>query len=264
VTAMATPPAVAVAGWTLQLIDTGAIRAPSTWIDPHGDENELVWLPSGALLCRRPGEVMLVDCGVGPFGDGLSFEVRHVDVADALRSAGAGPDEVTTLVLTHLDTDHAGGAVTRDETGIFRPAYAGATVRVLEPAVRLLDGPDNDLAARLGRTLEISSCRDGGQVASGARLRSAPGHRTGHATLELETGGERFVHLADVIHAREHVAHPEWDFLHDSEPDVALATRRSMLDELAGTGTVVACSHVDTFGRIERTEGDGLVWVDLD
>ena len=72
------------------------------------------------------------------------------------------------------------------------------------------------------------------------------------------------MYLADVVHAREHVEHPEWDFLHDSDAGLGLDTRRRWIDELADTGAIVACSHVDGFGRIERRPDGSAVWVDVE
>jgi hypothetical protein len=43
----------------------------------------------------------------------------------------------------------------------------------------------------------------------------------------------------------------------------ALATRRALVEELAGSSTIVACSHVDGFGRIERGREGAPVWVDM-
>ena len=257
-----TPPTVSVAGWEVSWLDTGAIWAPRTWVDPNADATVMAWLPSGALLCRRGADVILVDTGLGALRGSVGYEIRHVELENALASAGAVPEAVSVVVLTHLDSDHAGGT----------PGFRGNGMR--HARVALLDltfehsGERSELAQWLETGLReasmaVTAVRDGGEVVPGMRLRSAPGHRAGHACVELSGDGERFIHLADVIHAREHVANPEWDFLHDSEPDVALDTRRVLLEELAGTETVVACSHVDSFGRIERTGDGGVHWIDL-
>jgi glyoxylase-like metal-dependent hydrolase (beta-lactamase superfamily II) len=201
----------------------------------------------------------------------FGFETRQVDLGATLRSAGCPPSRVTTQVLTHLDPDHAGGAYA-DE------GWAGHRVVVHELAREALDEPHEHSERRsvagaladAGRTLELVD--DATDVVPGLRLRSAPGHRTGHAIVELfppcngllqAAEAPAFVFLADALHAREHVAHPEWDELHDSEPAVALATRQALIGELAGSGAVVACSHVHAFGRIERGGGT-LLWMDVE
>jgi glyoxylase-like metal-dependent hydrolase (beta-lactamase superfamily II) len=265
------PPTVVSAGWTVTLLDVGAIFAPLTWVFPDAPEGEQAWLPSNALLCRRGDDVVLVDCGLGPFGDLFGLPIRHVELTAALASAGCAVGEVSTVVLTHLDADHAGGIVAGHPGGSLRPALPQARVVVLDAAQDVLEGCTarrSELAETIGATLhqggvEVAAVADGAEATAGLRLRSTPGHRAGHSCVELSGEGESVVYLADVVHAREHVAHPEWDFLHDSEPEVALATRRATIEALAGSGTIVACSHVDGFGRIKRS-GTGAVWVDVE
>jgi glyoxylase-like metal-dependent hydrolase (beta-lactamase superfamily II) len=264
------PPRLDAAGWTITLVDTGAIRAPVTWVDPSADESTLEWFPSGGLVCRRAETVLLVDCGFGPFREEFSFEVRPVELRDALASAGVTSGDVTLVVLTHLDSDHAGGLVERDDDGALRTAFGQTPVCMLDSALPLLDGtgaerwePEASIGAALrAHDVDVRGLPDGAEIVEGVRLRSAPGHREGHACVELTGNGEIFVHLADVIDARAHVAHPEWNHLHDGDRGLALATRRALLEELAGTGTVVSCAHVDGFGRIERDGAGGLIWVD--
>ena len=129
----------------------------------------------------------------------------------------------------------------------------------MDSGVRADDQP-SVFAVLRGAGVQVDGVADGDEVVPGVRLASAPGPPIAARLLEI-LGRSRagFVFLADVIHAREHVAQPEWDFLHDSDPVVGLATRRGMLRELAGSGATVACSHVDSFGRIDA----GPVWVDV-
>lgn len=139
-TRTAAPPSVRVAGWTITLIDTGAIWAPITWVDPNADGDTFDWFPSGALVCRRGADVLLVDCGFGPFREQFPFDVDPVDLADALASAGVSVQGVTTVFLTHLDSDHVGGLVEPDGAGGLRPAFGGTPVRMLDASLAILDG----------------------------------------------------------------------------------------------------------------------------
>jgi glyoxylase-like metal-dependent hydrolase (beta-lactamase superfamily II) len=252
VTSVRLPPTIDAAGWSLSLLELDALHAPLRWVDPSAPEDELAWLPCHGLLCRRGDEVLLVDCGLGVFHDFFDLEVRIVALADAVASMDCSLDDVTTVVLTHLDPDHAGGVVSGTYPDDLTPAFPAARVVLLD-ALLQAGAERGEHADRVLEALgeSVEGLPDGGIITGGVRIRSAPGHRLGHASVEFYGGAERFVFLADVVHAREHVGHPEWDHLHDSEPEIALATRRSWIAELAGTGTPVACSHIDTFGVIE-------------
>lgn len=250
---------VAVAGWSISLLELDQLHAPLRWVLPHAVENEVAWLPCHALLCRREREAILVDCGLGVFHDVFDVEVRLVSLDDALAAAGYALEDVTTVVLTHLDPDHAGGILVGTFPDDLAPALPSARVVVLETDAELGEDADHVLATLRGAGVHVDRIVDGGDVVPGVRLRSAPGHRAGHACVDFSGQNERFVFLADVVHAREHIEHPEWDFLHDSDPAVGLATRQAFLAELAGSGAKVACSHVDGFGRIDV----GPIWIDV-
>ena len=250
---------VTVAGWTISLLALDALHAPLCWVYPDAAEHEIAWLPCHALLCRRGAEVMLVDTGLGVFHDAFDMEVRLVTLDDGLAAASCSSDEVTTVVLTHFDADHAGGIVVGEYPDGLAPALPSARVVALQTTADLGEDADRIVATLRGAGVRVDRVADGGEIVTGVRLGSAPGHRAGHACLDFTDGTERFVFLADVVHAREHVVHPEWDFLHDSDPELGLATRRAFLQELGGSGATVACSHVDGFGRIEP----GPEWVDV-
>ncbi len=253
---------VAVAGWTISLLELDALHASLRWVYPDAAEDEIAWLPCHALLCRRDHEVMLVDSGLGVFHDVFDMEVRLFPLDDGLAAAGCSPDEVTTVVLTHFDADHAGGILVGTYPDDLAPALPSARVVALETTADLGEDADRIVRTLRDAGVQVDRVADGGEIVPGVRLRSAPGHRAAHACLDFTDGTERFVFLADVVHAREHVAHPEWDFLHDSDPELGLVTRRAFLDELAGSGATVACSHVDGLGRIGLVQ-PGQEWVDV-
>jgi glyoxylase-like metal-dependent hydrolase (beta-lactamase superfamily II) len=113
--------------------------------------------------------------------------------------------------------------------------------------------------AALDRGGLVEGYEDGDEPAPGLRLRSAPGHRLGHSILEV---GDSFVHAVDIVHHPLHVENLEWDRTWDFEPEVALATRTRILNELADSGSTVVTSHFDSPGRIVR-DRDGLHWLAL-
>jgi glyoxylase-like metal-dependent hydrolase (beta-lactamase superfamily II) len=88
----------------------------------------------------------------------------------------------------------------------------------------------------------LDAVSDGGTVASGITVRSAPGHRVGHMVVAV-AGDDPFVFAADTFHNVEHVAHPEWDTSSDQDGETALATRRRVLGELADSGARTAITH---------------------
>ncbi len=62
----------------------------------------------------------------------------------------------------------------------------------------------------------LATFNDGTDPLPRVRARSAPGHSPGHTVLEISGEEGVFLHLADVIHDRSHVAHPDWDGYYDA------------------------------------------------
>jgi glyoxylase-like metal-dependent hydrolase (beta-lactamase superfamily II) len=250
-------------GWVVDLLDCGAIELPGEALGP--DFGESVMTPVLATLWRGHGRTALVDAGAGvcdalwPGGAGLPV---------ALERTGVAPGEITDIVLTHLDFDHAGGVVAGTWPEQLSPAFPSAAVRVADFGLDwwwnaeerpLTVGPRILRALRAAGALETFS--DGADVLPGVRARSAPGHCAGHTVLEVAGGEGVLLHLADAIHHRSHVEHPEWDHLYDRKAEIALATRTALLAEAEERGAVLLASHIDAPGLIERVGGKPI-WND--
>ncbi|HST25178.1 MAG TPA: MBL fold metallo-hydrolase [Gaiellaceae bacterium] len=246
-------------GWEATLLEAGMLPIEPTDIAPEGVFPGTVWAPINVLLLRGHGRTVLVDAGSGPFVDvwpGLTD-----DLGGRLEAEGASPD---LLVLTHFDFDHSGGLVTGRTPDELRPTFPGVTV--LAPAEALAEArsaDEEDVAAQVVATLDaarlLDGYEDGAEPAPGLRLRAAQGHRLGHSIVEV---GDSLVHVVDIVHDRLHVEHLDWDRTWDADPEVALATRGTILAELAERGSSVLASHIPEPGRIERA-GDGLRWASL-
>ena len=244
-------------GWDIDLLHCGGIELPGEALGP--DFGETAMTPVLASLWRGHGRTALVDTGAGvcdalwPGGAGLPA---------ALDRLGVAPETITDVVLTHLDFDHAGGIVAGTWPEQISPAFPAAAVRVAAFDLDWWwDAEERPLRVgpRILRTLRdagvLETFPDGGEVLPGVRARSAPGHCAGHTALEVADGDGVLLHLADAIHHRSHVVHPEWDHLYDREPEIALATRTALLAEAEERGAVLLASHIEVPGRVERAVG---------
>ncbi len=246
------------AGWDAVLLEVGVLPFRGEMLGPAGEYPAEVDVPCNVLLLRRPGHVVLVDAGAGPYES--AWPGMRGDLAAALATTSCDPESIDTLVLTHLDFDHAGGAVTAEAARALPDAVAiapaGAVASVPREHGRGV-GAATDLVAAYGAAGMLRAVEPGEEFAPGLVLADAPGHRAGHCVLEV--GGE-LLHLADIVHDARHVIRPEWDVAFDDDTDGALRTRRRILAEAAERDVVVVASHVAGVGRIGR-EADGMRWM---
>lgn len=207
----------------LRCLQTGVVRPTRA---ERGARRYLVedWseetLPVNCFLLELAGERLFFDTGQTaaaarpghlprwhPFLRLARFELGPEDEAAAqLRRLGIEPGEVTTVVLSHLHTDHAGGLahfshaeviVTSTEWrrarglgGRLRGYLPQHWPRDLEPLLVDLDGP---AVGPFSGSLAL-----GGDER--VRLVHAPGHTPGHMALLLRDGDRRYLLAGDLAH----------------------------------------------------------------
>lgn len=177
------------------------------------------------LLCEADEGLVLVDTGLG-LADHTDPRrrlgpVRHLlrPVVDVMQTAkrqiielGYGPLDVTHIVLTHLDLDHAGGLSDFPDATVHTTADEHAAAITSPDAldkrryrsVQFAHGPLWQLHE--GRGDVWADGLTGHQVIPGITLVPMPGHSRGHAAVALSTGSrtkdggpgeEMLVHAGD-------------------------------------------------------------------
>jgi glyoxylase-like metal-dependent hydrolase (beta-lactamase superfamily II) len=199
-------------------------------------------------------------------------------VRDALASHGLGPDDLATVVVTHIHLDHAGGV------GDIARAYPQAQVVVHELGARHLVDPSKLMASAqrvygplmdqvFGPLLPTAQTRVQAvgdravvDLGGGRRLqvRYSPGHAKHHVALLDETTGDLYVGDAAGIYV------PEADIVRPATPppdfdlDVALASLqlfRDMAPRRLLFSHYGPVEHVDEI--LDRSEEELRLWVEL-
>ncbi|MGZ8687232.1 MAG: MBL fold metallo-hydrolase [Gaiellaceae bacterium] len=216
-------------------------------------------LPVACFLIRAGDRTIVVDAGVGPPGSWDWEGLQEGGLPGALAAQGMAPAELDCVFLTHLHVDHVGWLA--DDT--FAPQ---AQLVVHQDALAFaIENSRIDWLPRRLRGLvadgRVETVADGAEVATGVTAWALPGHYPGHLGLRLESGSERAVLLVDTAVHPALLDRPEWRYVSDLDADTAVGTRRSVVAELAGTETLVACGHYpgDGIGRMVRS-ADGIVW----
>ncbi|CAO3426251.1 MBL fold metallo-hydrolase [Azospirillum endophyticum] len=227
-----------------------------------------------AWLVETGGRRILVDTGAGADKERPGkplFHRRRDPFLERLLAAGAEPESIDTVLLTHLHTDHVGWN-TRLTDGDWVPTFPKA--RYVMPRVELeamtAAAPDSDRAALFRDSVEpvldaglaefVGA--DGGEVAGGFRFHPTPGHSAGHMCIALDCGGAgKALFTGDLMHHPIQVYHPDWNSMFCERPDEARRSRETVLDAVADTDTTLFTAHFaeSSAGRVIR-DGSGFAW----
>jgi glyoxylase-like metal-dependent hydrolase (beta-lactamase superfamily II) len=252
------------------------------WRPPYCEDGFLV-IDMGGFLVRTPHRTVLVDAGVGNGKNRPNplFTGRDDDWFAALHRAGVTPDEIDTVVFTHLHVDHVGFA-TRFDGSAWVPSFPNA--RHLTTAAELAHWTGGAAAGdvvRLGDYVgdSVLPLRDAGvldvvepdlRLCEEVRLAPAPGHTPGNVCVEVASDGQRAVFAGDMVHHALQLAFPErsTDFCVDQAR--ASEARQALLRDIADRDVLLFPAHfpnsvpgrvaTDPAGgyRYEMVEGEPL------
>jgi glyoxylase-like metal-dependent hydrolase (beta-lactamase superfamily II) len=234
------------------------------------DENNLIDMVTNLFVLRAHGKTVLFEAGLG---DTLTEKEQKVygTTADSrlekeLGRLGVAVEDIDILILTHLHSDHAAGAVKADD-GKFVPRFPRSICVVSEGDWKAAMNPNERTAAvyspdRL-RALEKAGCirfiNGSAELLPGITAMHTGGHTEGHYGLEIESAGARFLYYSDIFPMSAHLRLP-YIAAADVFPLETLEVKRRMLSQLINTDTVLALPHDPSMSMVRvRQENHRLV-----
>lgn len=272
---------VALGDITLDVVNDGSLTLPGGFIfDPMPQEELLTILkrlgqspetltpPCNVTLMRQRDRTVLFDAG-----SGSGFSPNSGILQDSLDAIDVAPDDITDIVFTHAHPDHLWGILDDFDDPLFANAnYMMGKVEWdywMNPnTVDDIQEARASMAVGAKRRMEmiedqIAFFNDGDEIMPGVAARATYGHTPGHMALEVRQGNDAVMILGDSI-GNDHIAfaRPEWQSGSDQDPETAVATRLSLLDQLSHEKTRVIGFHLtgDGMGYIEKGT-DGYTFV---
>jgi glyoxylase-like metal-dependent hydrolase (beta-lactamase superfamily II) len=206
-------------------------------------------IPFTTLLVNTGSKLILIDTGSG---GQIATTAGSFDAN--LAAAGVSPKAIDIVVISHFHPDHINGIKTKDDARVFPKAEI--KVPAPEWAYWIEDGnlsaASADLkpyflnARRIFRNIakDVTRFEPGAEVAPGIVSIAAPGHTPGHTAFSIESAGQSMLVLSDTTnHPKLFVRHPEWQPIFDMDGDLAVTTRKKLLDRAAADKMLVQGYH---------------------
>ena len=240
-----------------------AARYPG--ISPEQIETALAGqAPSGSLnlpYFKSGGKHVIADVGFGEAGRPAAGRTEA-----ALESLDLAPADIDIVYLTHFHGDHIAGLADAAGALSFPNAlYITTRAEWDEWIARwsASDAPQDQANLALFESLrdKFSFASAGDEIAPGISVVDLKGHTRGHSGLLVESGGERLLHVVDLLHQPFQFANTGWHFSFDSDPELAVETRRRILQQCASESLLTLFYHMPFpgVGRVSIEDG-AFVW----
>lgn len=214
------------------------------------------------LLAKIGDETILVDTG-----EGQDDTRPGGALLESMKLAGISPDDITLVVITHSHGDHVLGLLTAEG----EPTFPNATYVISIEEMAFWQGRiergllDQQAIIDMMKSKGLRHIEMDAEIMPGLRALPLPGHTPGQIGLQFESGSERLLHLADLLHSPMQFTHPEWSPKFDADTNQSVPTRREALGKAADGDSLVMFYHL-TFpglGRVRRRDM-AFIWMPLE
>ena len=205
-----------------------------------------------AFLLQFSDSIIMIDAG-----GSIALE-RPSWILTSLKQAGFSPEQVSSVLLTHMHTDHVGGLALDGQR-----AFPNATIRLCEQEWNfwfsdeaMVRHPERKATFEFSRRIltlyqdRIIKFSFGDTVWPGITALDASGHTPGHTVFLLESCGLRLLFLGDLLHAALwQLPNPEIYTVWDLDIAKAIASRQRLFQRAAAEQLPVAGAHLPFPGR---------------
>ena len=261
-------------GWTGEPLAEPTAHLPEWSMD---DVREHLLMSIHTWVIKDQGRVILVDTGAGngkdrPFAP--YFDHLDTRYLDRLTAAGAAPEDVDFVLITHVHVDHVGWN-TRLNGSVWTPTFQNARyifsreehAHFKHPAnlneqsrtsfAVQTDSIDPLIVAGLADPIDIDSTTP----VPGFKFKATPGHSPFHASIIFESAGQVALFAGDVMHHPVQVYRPKLNSVFDADAHEASKSREWALNFAADNEAQVFTSHFSgsSTGWVRRGS-DGYSW----
>ena len=179
--------------WKIKPLYYGSITAPKGAVTPGFDLDLTVEIPYLGFLLQKEGRNILVDTGIsdkffidGKAWGGFPAHGGRAYVERALADAGVSPNDIETIIFTHLHNDHAASTDLFPNVRFVAQKDEWKTLLDPLPAMQVRRDYDMTLADEL-REVKLLLVDGDIEFTDGIKLYKTPGHTPGSQSVAVIT-----------------------------------------------------------------------------
>ncbi|HAN79337.1 MAG TPA: MBL fold metallo-hydrolase [Bacteroidales bacterium] len=240
------------------MLDGGAmfgVVPKSLWSKKYpSDENNMCNWAMRCLLFVDGNRKVLIDTGIGNKQDekfrSHFFLNGNGGIVEGLAAKGFAPEEITDVVLTHLHFDHAGGAISRTESGELVPTFPNATYYVgkahwewaVNPNLREKASFLTENIMPLQQSGKLVLVEEECEIIPNVRVEFYNGHTDGQMIPHINYKDRTVVFPADLLPSAAHIPMP-WVMSYDTKPLQTLSDKERFFKKAVEGEYVIVFEH---------------------
>ncbi len=230
-----------------------------------GNENNQIELPTHPILVQFKGHNILIDSGLGD-GKLTDRQLRNLGVSEQSRveqdlaELGLKPEDIDTILMTHLHGDHAAG-LTKWQGEELVSTFPNAKIHV--SAVEWNEMQNPNIRSRNTYWKEnwepivgqVETFEGEKTLFDAFTLIHTGGHSDGHSVIKMTSGNETILHMADIMPTHAH-QNPLWVLAFDDYPMDSIYAKEKLMKEALENGYYFSFYH-DAYYRILKWSANG-------
>ncbi|MFH1092238.1 MAG: N-acyl homoserine lactonase family protein [Pseudomonadota bacterium] len=179
--------------WAIKVLNLGTIAVPKIALTPGFDPELTLDFPYLGFLLQDGRRNILVDSGIsdnfiinGKAWGGWPAQAGRKYLEKALAEAKVGPDEIETVIYTHLHNDHAANSTIFTNATLVFQKDEWTTLLDPLPAMNIRRDYDPELIAEL-KSMNCLKIEGDLEFTDGIKLFKTPGHTPGSQSVAVNT-----------------------------------------------------------------------------
>ncbi len=231
---------------------------------PPNDRNQIE-LPTEPILVQTEGRNILIESGIGQ-GKLNEKQKRNFGVVEeseikaSLSALGLTPEDIDTVLMTHLHFDHACG-LTEYQDGQLVSVFPNAKIITSETEWNEMRNPNirsrNTYWKENWEPIAGQAEPFSGEykVTDQIRMIHTGGHSDGHSIIVMEQGEDTLIHMADLMPTHAH-ANVLWVMAYDDYPMDSIEAKQTWMKYGLERNALFTFYH-DAYHRAVRFTEDG-------